>query len=100
MQELSAWLSANLSPWDLFGLAGQTMFMMRFIVQWIATERAGKVTVPDAFWYLSALGGAMVLVYAIHLHKIVFILGQMALPIYMRNIFLLWRNKDTSHAEA
>ena len=98
IEGLKTWLAANMSPWDIFGLVGQTMFMMRFIVQWVSSERAKKVVVPEAFWYLSAAGGAMVLIYAIHLQKIVFILGQFALPIYLRNIYMIWKNKKAAHA--
>ena len=99
MQVLLQWLNANLSPWDIFGLFGQSMFMLRFFYQWIHSERAGKVVVPDIFWYFSLIGGTMVLIYAIHLQKIVFILSQAALPIYARNIYFIWRNKKgTSQA--
>ena len=93
MQDIHTWLAANITPWDLFGLFGQSMFMMRFFFQWIHSERAKKVVVPNIFWYFSAAGGLMVLIYAIHLHKLVFILGQVALPIYLRNIYLIWKNK-------
>jgi len=93
MQEFRAWLAANLSAWDLVGLFGQSLFMMRFFYQWIYSERAKKVVVPEIFWYFSAGGGLIVLIYAIHLHKIVFILSQAALPIYLRNIYLIWKNK-------
>ncbi|HUY68796.1 MAG TPA: lipid-A-disaccharide synthase N-terminal domain-containing protein [Alphaproteobacteria bacterium] len=98
MQEIGTWLQANLGPWDLFGLFGQSMFMARFIYQWIQSERAKKVVVPELFWYLSVIGGSFVLIYAIHLHKIVFILSQAALPIYMRNIWFIWRGKRVPHA--
>lgn len=41
---------------DLFmivGLIGQGMFSMRFIVQWLASERAGKSVIPFSFWIFS-----------------------------------------------
>src|ERR1700722_7191976 len=98
MQEIRTWLAANLTSWDLFGLFGQSLFMMRFFYQWIHSERAKKVVVPDVFWYFSVSGGIIVLIYAIHLHKIVFILSQAALPIYMRNIWFIWRHKRIPHA--
>ena len=40
MQNILTWVSAHLTLWTLIGFFGQSMFMMRFIVQWIASERA------------------------------------------------------------
>ncbi len=42
--------------WLIFGFIGQAMFTMRFIVQWIASERRKESVIPVAFWYFS-LGG-------------------------------------------
>ncbi len=81
-------------PWDVFGMLGQTMFMMRFIYQWIASERAKKSVMPDAFWYFSLAGGLMVLVYVIHLQSIPLILGQgSGLLVYSRNIYFIHKHK-------
>jgi lipid-A-disaccharide synthase-like uncharacterized protein len=45
--------------------------------------------VPRAFWYLSLGGGTTLLVYALHKHDPVFILGQACgLGIYLRNLWL------------
>ena len=35
--------------WVLLGYIAQIMFTMRFVVQWIASERAGKMVMPIAF---------------------------------------------------
>lgn len=89
--------------WLLIGFAAQGMFFMRFVVQWISSERAGKSVVPVAFWYFSLFGGVMLLVYAIHRKDPVFILGQgLGLIIYARNLFLIRnekRNKVINDAE-
>jgi lipid-A-disaccharide synthase-like uncharacterized protein len=46
--------------------------------------------VPVAFWYLSIVGGAMLLSYAIYRQDVVFILGQsMGLIVYTRNLVLI-----------
>ena len=45
--------------WVIFGLFAQFLFMMRFLVQWIASERARKSIVPVAFWYFSLAGGVV-----------------------------------------
>jgi hypothetical protein len=48
--------------------------------------------VPVAFWYLSILGGTMLLSYAIYRQDVVFILGQsMGLIVYVRNLVLIRR---------
>ncbi len=92
-ETLFAWL--NVGGWYEFwwvviGLGAQLAFSSRFIVQWIASERAGRSVVPVAFWYLSILGGVVLLAYAIHRHDPVFILGQsMGLLIYARNLWLI-----------
>lgn len=81
--------------WIGFGLAGQLLFTGRFLVQWIASERAGRSTVPVAFWWFSIGGGLILLSYAIHRGDPVFILGQsMGVFIYARNLWLIRREKQ------
>jgi lipid-A-disaccharide synthase-like uncharacterized protein len=95
--ELASWLNANLNVWVLIGLVGQCMFMMRFVIQWIASERVKKSVVPDAFWYFSLAGGLIVLAYAVHKKDIVFVLGQGAgIFIYIRNIYFIRRHKNAT----
>lgn len=78
--------------WLTIGLAGQAMFMMRFVVQWIHSERHQKSVIPVSFWYLSLVGGLTVLAYGLHRAEPVIILGQ--LPgtfVYARNLMLIRR---------
>lgn len=78
----------------IIGFAGQALFFGRFFVQWIASERAGRSVVPEAFWYFSLFGGLVLTVYAFLRHDPVFLLGQSAgLFIYIRNIMLVRRAK-------
>ena len=80
--------------WVAIGLIGQAMFFGRFVVQWIASERAGRSVIPFAFWFFSVAGGLIVLVYAIYRLDPVFIIGNTTgLFIYGRNIFLIVREK-------
>jgi len=80
------------NPWVLFGFGAQCLFMMRFLVQWIASERKRRSYVPVAFWYFSLAGGVMLLTYAIQRRDPVFILGQsLGLMIYLRNLVLIYR---------
>ena len=83
--------------WILFGFIAQVMFMMRFVVQWVASERARRSVVPIAFWFFSVAGGALLLIYAIYREDPVFIAGQGAgLFIYFRNLWLIYRERRTS----
>jgi lipid-A-disaccharide synthase-like uncharacterized protein len=71
----------------LIGYVAQLMFAMRFVVQWIASERAGRSVVPMAFWVFSIGGGLMLLGYALYRKDPVFILGQaFGVFVYLRNL--------------
>ncbi len=79
--------------WVGIGMAGQALFFMRFLVQWLASEKAGRSVMPDIFWYFSIGGGVVLLAYAIYRMDPVFILGQATgLLVYIRNIVLLRRS--------
>ncbi|MCO6384087.1 MAG: lipid-A-disaccharide synthase N-terminal domain-containing protein [Vannielia sp.] len=80
--------------WVIIGLGGQLMFTARFLVQWIASERARASVVPLAFWYFSIGGGVILLAYALYRKDPVFVLGQaMGLGIYLRNLYLIHVSK-------
>ncbi len=80
--------------WVGIGFFAQFLFMMRFIVQWLASEKARASIIPVAFWYFSIGGGVMLLAYAIHRHDPVFIFGQaLGLVIYLRNLWLVKHGK-------
>ena len=103
LAKLAQWW-ATVTPVELWWLAvgflAQLMFSMRFIVQWIASERAKQSIVPEMFWYFSVAGGAMLLAYAIYRVDPVFIIGQASgLLIYARNIQFIRRNKKREDAE-
>jgi len=95
-----AWLNVvfveQFDLWILFGFIAQFMFMMRFVVQWLASERAKRSVMPVAFWFFSIAGGALLLIYAIYREDPVFIAGQGAgLFIYLRNLWLIYRERQT-----
>ena len=78
------------SAWLAVGLGGQALFSMRFIVQWLESERARRSIVPVAFWYLSLGGGALLTLYALWRRDPVFVVGQATgLFVYARNLWLL-----------
>ena len=58
-----AWTGLHMSPWKLIGLTGALMFGGRWLVQFIASRRAGKPVIPRLFWYMSVLGSFMTLSY-------------------------------------
>jgi lipid-A-disaccharide synthase-like uncharacterized protein len=81
--------------WLTIGFTAQAMFSARFLVQWIASERAGESVVPLAFWYLSIAGGLLLLCYAIWRQDPVFIVGQSAGAfVYTRNLILIRRKAE------
>jgi lipid-A-disaccharide synthase-like uncharacterized protein len=78
------------NPWVIVGFLGQAVFSARFMVQWVQSERAGKSVMPLAFWWLSLVGSALLLIYSVHKRDLVFILGQSAgFIVYSRNLALL-----------
>lgn len=80
--------------WIGLGFAAQIMFMMRFLVQWLASERARRSVMPVAFWYFSLGGGLLLLAYAIHRGDPVFIVGQAGgLVVYSRNLYFIHRER-------
>ncbi|MDP7190907.1 MAG: lipid-A-disaccharide synthase N-terminal domain-containing protein, partial [Alphaproteobacteria bacterium] len=71
-------------------------FSMRFLIQWISSEKRRKSVIPIAFWYFSVAGGATLLAYAIHRLDPVFIVGQAAgLLVYARNLYFIKIRKDS-----
>jgi lipid-A-disaccharide synthase-like uncharacterized protein len=77
--------------WLGLGFLGQSLFSLRFLVQWWASERRRQSVVPLAFWYFSLAGGAVLLGYAVYRADPVFIVGQLAgLAIYARNLHLIF----------
>ena len=84
----------QLDWWIVLGFAAQALFTMRFLVQWIASERAGRSVVPLAFWVFSIGGGVLLFVYALYRRDPVFILGQgLGVFIYLRNLYFVLREK-------
>ena len=84
--------------WLIIGFLAQGIFGTRFLIQWICSERKKESYIPLIFWYVSILGGMLLLFYAIHRRDPVFIVGQsMGLIVYTRNLILIHqRNKNTS----
>ena len=84
----------QLDWWVALGFLAQALFSVRFLVQWIASERAGRSVIPLAFWLFSVGGGTLLLVYAFYRKDPVFIAGQgLGLFIYARNLYFIRRER-------
>lgn len=82
------------SPMLVVGFAGQLLFTSRFLVQWLASERAKASVMPVMFWWISIGGGVMLLIYSIWRQDPVFILGQtFGLVVYSRNLVLIAKSR-------
>jgi lipid-A-disaccharide synthase-like uncharacterized protein len=80
--------------WLGIGFLAQALFASRFIVQWIASERAKESVVPVSFWIISLFGGMLLFLYALWRKDPVFILGQgSGIFIYSRNLYLIYKKK-------
>ena len=104
-EKLSLWWDkawVDLSPAGktmlLIGLFGQSLFVFRWFIQLMASERAKRSVVPELFWYLSFGGALLVLIYAVYDANLVLMLGQFGIIIYARNLYFLWRNKTEQTA--
>jgi len=82
--------------WLVLGFLGQALFSMRFLIQWIHSEKQKRSIIPTAFWYFSLAGGLTLFSYALLRQDPVFILGQgLGLFIYIRNLMLIRKEKKT-----
>ena len=89
----------KLDWWLALGFFAQALFTARFLVQWIASERAGRSVIPIAFWFFSIGGGGLLLVYALYRRDPVFIAGQaFGVFVYARNLYFELRDRGREGA--
>ncbi len=94
-------LASFKNPWETVGIVGQLVFTSRFVVQWLASEKARKSVIPIAFWYLSIIGSIIMLAYALSIRKPSIIMGYSFTSfIYIRNLWLIygWGKKAPANA--
>jgi lipid-A-disaccharide synthase-like uncharacterized protein len=78
--------------WVAIGFLGQAAFTFRMLLQWWASEKAGRSVIPIAFWYGSLAGGVLLLVYFVWRKDVVGVIGQSTgVFVYARNIMLVRR---------
>src|ERR1041384_1080623 len=88
-----------INAWKIVGLSGSIIFGLRFLIQWIASERARKSVIPFGFWECSAAGSFLMLSYfAIYQRDSVGVLSTaMPLPIYLRNLYFRYTHREPQH---
>jgi lipid-A-disaccharide synthase-like uncharacterized protein len=83
--------------WLILGFVAQGLFTMRFLLQWIASERAGHSVIPLTFWIFSIGGGLLLLIYALYRRDAVFIAGQaFGVFVYLRNLYFVMRDRTAT----
>ncbi len=96
-QDLSVKESVTNWAWLVLGVAGQGLFALRMLVQWLASERAKKSVVPTVFWYLSVAAATMVMATFIQRGEWIFAAGIMVtLVIYLRNLWFIYFGESAS----
>src|SRR5258708_26794211 len=85
-----SFLMIEMNAWKVIGLSGSLIFGIRFLLQWIASERAGKSIIPVGFWECSLFGSLLALSYFIfYRHDSVgIIMTLLPFPFYLRNLYL------------
>jgi len=85
----------------VLGFIGNALFSMRFLVQWLASERQGESIIPVSFWYWSIAGSVLMCVYFIFRRDPVGILAYLPNSlIYIRNLMLIRKRKFAFTAAA
>lgn len=87
----------TVNAWKILGWTGNLIFGTRFLIQWIASERAGRSIIPRSFWVVSSLGSLCLLSYFVfYKNDSVGILAvAFPLPIYLRNLYLQCRPRNS-----
>ena len=80
----------------VLGIISQITFQLRFVYQWLYSERKKASVLPFGFWMLSLIGACLIMVYAIiRLDKVLIVGNSFGIIIYVRNLMLLRRARET-----
>ena len=83
--------------WTVLGFSGQAVWSSRFVVQWHASERAGRSVLPASFFWMSIVGAVTLFAYAVKREDWVMMAAYALNPIpYARNLILLRRERRGS----
>jgi lipid-A-disaccharide synthase-like uncharacterized protein len=82
-EDIPFWLLA-------LGIVSQIVFTLRFVFQWLYSEKKKESSLPLGFWALSLIGSLLILTYAIFRKDPVLFVGHiLGATIYVRNLILL-----------
>lgn len=74
----------------LLGIISQVIFTLRFVYQWLYSEKQKDSALPFGFWALSLIGSILILTYAIFRKDPVLFTGHiLGTIIYIRNLIIL-----------
>ncbi|AFX99684.1 lipid A Biosynthesis N-terminal domain protein [Candidatus Endolissoclinum faulkneri L2] len=94
IEEACSYISNTETMMVTVGCIGQTIFTLRFLVQWLQSEIIRKSVIPLSFWYLSISGGVLLFMYALWRQDLVFIFGQgTGILIYIRNLWIIHKER-------
>jgi len=86
-EDIPSWLFA-------LGIVAQLVFIFRFIYQWFTSEKKKTSHLPMGFWAISLTGSMLILTYAIfRVDKVLFIAHSIGMFVYMRNMYLMRKNR-------
>lgn len=82
----------------ILGIVSQVVFTLRFVYQWLYSEKHKESSLPMGFWTLSLIGSLLILTYAVFRKDPVLFVGHiLGAIIYVRNLFLIIRYAKESH---
>ena len=74
----------------ILGIVSQIVFTLRFVYQWIYSEKHKESSLPFGVWALSLIGSLLILTYAIFRKDPVLLVGHLlGATIYVRNLLIL-----------
>lgn len=74
----------------ILGSFAQLIFTLRFVYQWVYSEKKRISSLPMGFWFLSLAGSTLILVYGAFRRDPVLLLGHgIGVVMYIRNMFIL-----------
>ncbi len=74
----------------ILGIVSQVVFTLRFVYQWLYSEKKKESSLPFGFWLLSLIGSLLILTYAIIRKDPVLFAGHiLGATVYIRNLILL-----------
>lgn len=76
----------------ILGIVSQVVFTLRFIYQWMYSEKHKKSVLPLGFWLLSLIGSTLIIIYGIYRADPVLLAGHLfGVVMYARNMVILRR---------